>query len=85
MTKEDIMKLVRDSYEQGQFDLMESCKEVVVKAIEAAMLAEREACVRVCEEEIARVKPIYSVVAENVLKGIRARSSQPATDSSCSM
>jgi len=84
MTRDDILQLVRDSYERGQFDLMESCKELMVKAIEAAMLAEREACVRVCEEEIARVKPTYSVVAENVLKGIRARSSQSATDSSCS-
>lgn len=34
---------------------------------------EREACAKVCEDEIKRVKPIYSVVAENVLKAIRAR------------
>jgi hypothetical protein len=36
-------------------------------------LAEREACAKVCEEEIKRVKPIYSVTAENCVKAIRAR------------
>jgi hypothetical protein len=35
--------------------------------------AEREACAKVCEEEIKRVKPIYSVTAENCVKAIRAR------------
>jgi hypothetical protein len=34
---------------------------------------EREACAKVCEEEIKRVKPIYSVTAENCVKAIRAR------------
>jgi len=36
-------------------------------------LAEREACAKLCEEEIKRVKPIYSVTAENCVKAIRAR------------
>jgi len=35
--------------------------------------AEREACAKVCQDEINRVKPIYSVVAENAMKAIRAR------------
>jgi hypothetical protein len=35
--------------------------------------AEREACAKACEDEIKRVKPIYSVTAENALKAIRAR------------
>lgn len=30
-----------------------------------------EACAQACEDEIKLVKPIYSVVAENVLKAIR--------------
>ena len=42
-------------------------------AVKAAIAAEREACAKVCEDEIKRVNPIYSVVAENVLKAIRAR------------
>lgn len=36
--------------------------------------AEREECARVCDVEIARVKPIYSVTAENCAKAIRSRS-----------
>jgi hypothetical protein len=50
MTKDDILKLVRESYERGQSDLMESCKEAAAKAIESAILAEREACAKLCEE-----------------------------------
>jgi len=41
--------------------------------LEAAVAAEREACAKVAEEEIARVKPLYSVTAENIVKQIRAR------------
>ena len=41
--------------------------------LEAAVDAEREACAKVAEEEIARVKPLYSVTAENIVKQIRAR------------
>ena len=42
-------------------------------AVKAAIEAEREACAKVAEEEIARVKPLYSVTAENIVKQIRAR------------
>lgn len=49
MTKEDIMKLVRDSYDRGQSDLIKSCQETMDIAIKAAMRAERECCARVCE------------------------------------
>ena len=38
-----------------------------------AQAAEREACAKVIEKEIDRVKPLYSVVAENAAKAIRAR------------
>jgi hypothetical protein len=34
---------------------------------------EREACAKLCEDEISRIKPIYSVTAENCAKAIRAR------------
>ncbi len=41
----------------------------------SGVAAEREACAKVCEEEIKRVKPLslYSVTAENCVKAIRAR------------
>lgn len=37
---------------------------------------EREACAEIGEDEIGRIKPIYSVTAENIVKAIRARGQQ---------
>jgi hypothetical protein len=48
-------------------------------AVKAAIEAEREACAKVAEEEIARVKPLYSVTAENIVKQIRARGESNAS------
>lgn len=42
-------------------------------AIRFAIKQEREACAKLCEEEIARIKPYYSVTAENCVKLIRSR------------
>lgn len=52
--------------------LME-CDAEVLKLVNFAIEQEREACAKACEDEIKRVKPIYSVTAENALKAIRAR------------
>ena len=38
-----------------------------------AQEAEREACAGVCQQEIDRIKPLYSVTTENAMKAIRAR------------
>ena len=38
-----------------------------------ACAAEREACAMVCQQEIDRIKPLYSVTTENAMKAIRAR------------
>lgn len=43
------------------------------RLVDLVTAAEREACAKACEDEIKRVKPIYSVTAENALKAIRAR------------
>ena len=37
---------------------------------------EREACAKAGEDEIKRIKPLYSVTAENIVKAIRARGQQ---------
>lgn len=47
--------------------------ETIAGLCKMAVEAEREACAKVCQEEIDRVKPFYSVVAENAMKAIRAR------------
>ena len=41
----------------------------------AALVAayEREQCAKLCEDEIERIRPLYSVTAENCTKVIRAR------------
>jgi leucyl-tRNA synthetase len=64
------------------FDAIDKLKEIeselhrlknALELANRALEAEREACAKVCEEEIKRVKPIYSVTAENCVKAIRAR------------
>jgi hypothetical protein len=80
MTKEDIMKLIQDSYEQGQIDLMKSCEEAAVKAIELAIMTEREACAKLCQDTDDGTP--YNL-AEECAAAIRARSG--ITDSSCNV
>jgi hypothetical protein len=45
----------------------------LIQFFQMAVAHERQECVKVCEDEIRRVKPIYSVTAENILKGIQSR------------
>jgi hypothetical protein len=73
MTKDDIIRIAREA---GGFI---GCAEYafVQKDLErfAALVAahEREECAKVVDQEVERVKPLYSVVAENAAKAIRAR------------
>lgn len=68
MTKDDIMKLVQKSYERGQIDLIEACKESAIKAIESAILAEREACADICDQHAS-----VEGIAQCCAAAIRAR------------
>jgi hypothetical protein len=56
---------------EAELHRLKNALELANRALEA----EREACAKVCEEEIKRVKPLslYSVTAENCVKAIRAR------------
>jgi hypothetical protein len=74
MNREDIMNLVKESYERGQSDLMESCKEAAIKAIESAILAEREANIK-CVGRIAAftIDPIDRARLFEAMDAIRAR------------
>ena len=68
MTREDIIRMAREAgYSYSQDWLM------LVRFADLVAAAEREACAKLGDDEIKRVKPIYSVVAENVMKAIRAR------------
>ena len=82
MTRDDITRMAREA---GLVKTVDCCAVPnkfctqdqwkgdinVFAALVAA--AEREACAKVCQDEIDRVKPLYSVVAENAMKAIRAR------------
>jgi hypothetical protein len=86
MTDKELIKLARfNHYPEEQMDLLVGWGRRVLMAqrqfdlelmadnIRAAVMKEREACAKVVEQEIDRVKPLYSVVAENAAKAIRAR------------
>lgn len=50
MTKEELTKLLMESYERGQADLMESCAEAAFKTIQVAIAQENEACALIADE-----------------------------------
>lgn len=49
MIKEELTKLLMESYERGQSDMIKACHETISIAIDTAILAEREACAKMCE------------------------------------
>ena len=69
--REEIIKMAREAgYGDAMADLHGPALE---RFFHMAQAAEREACAKAVEKEIDRVKPLYSVVAENAAKAIRAR------------
>jgi aspartokinase len=50
MTQEELTKLLMESYKRGQSDLIKSCHETISIAVHTAILAEREACAKLCFE-----------------------------------
>ena len=70
MNRDDIIRMAREA---NLWITSDERRAAVVRFAALVATAEREACAKECEDEIRRVKPIYSVVAENVLKAIRAR------------
>jgi hypothetical protein len=76
MTKEELIRMAREaglSVWDNERASMEGDGDALERFAALVAAAEREACAKVCEEEIKRVKPIYSVTAENCVKAIRAR------------
>ena len=77
MIKEELTKLLMEAYERGQSDIIKSCQETVSIAVDTAILAEREACAKVCESidmEAFGVLPVRAVMITNhCADAIRAR------------
>jgi len=84
MTRDDIIRMahraVRMCADDGKIASFAPQEKTIIDNIDFlywlalfAALDEREACAKAVEQEIDRVKPLYSVVAENAAKAIRAR------------
>jgi len=72
MTREDIIRMAREAEIPGSWDL--NWFDPYLDSFAALVAAhEREECAKLCEAEIERVRPLYSVTAENCTKVIRAR------------
>jgi hypothetical protein len=73
MNREDIIRIAREA----GFTTLSINEDLWGPYLErfAALVAahEREECAKLCEAEIERVRPLYSVTAENCTKVIRAR------------
>lgn len=71
MTRDDVIRMARE------VGIPETANKGVFIAnsddLGRLIASEREACAKLCEEEIEKIKPVYSVTTENALKAIRAR------------
>jgi hypothetical protein len=76
MTREDIIKAMGESGVGTMLLGVQHDKAVERLTRFAALVAaaEREACAKVCEDEIRRIKPVYSPTADIILRRIRERS-----------
>ena len=72
--KEELNKLLIESYDQGVEDGKQAAMEAFAVAIDAAARVEREAIYNIVEDEIKRVKPTFSPTADIILRRIRERS-----------
>jgi hypothetical protein len=77
MNREDIIRMAREagfeSNSLGMTYTSGSLSNLLERFANLVAAAEQEECAKVCENEIEKVKPAYSVTAENALKAIRAR------------
>jgi hypothetical protein len=72
MTSEDIIRMAREAG-GDDWGIFRDFMPEIERFANLVAAAEREACAKVCENEIEKAKPVYSVTAENALKVIRAR------------
>jgi hypothetical protein len=71
--KEELTKLLMESYNQGVEDAKQAAMEAFAVAIDAAVRVERGAICNIVEDEIKRIKPTYSPTADVILRRIRER------------
>jgi len=69
MTQDEITRMAQEAGFVG-FD---GKNKTLTKFAALVAAHEREKCAKLCDVEIARIKPLYSVTAESCSKLIRAR------------
>lgn len=74
MNRDDIIRMAREANgEEAWSGGVEWTWEELERFANLVAAAEREACAKLCEEEIEKIKPVYSVTTENALKAILSR------------
>jgi hypothetical protein len=81
MTNDNIILMAveagaRDCANPDKWDIWEIRDTDLERFAELVAAHEREECAKLCEDEIERIRPLYSVTAENCTKVIRARGNQ---------
>jgi len=78
MTNDNIILMAveagaRDCANPDKWGILEISYENLERFAALVAAHEREECAKLCEDEIERIRPLYSVTAENCTKVIRAR------------
>jgi hypothetical protein len=78
MTRDEIIRMAREagakpSHNPDKWDILEIRDTDLERFANLVAAHEREECAKLCEDEIERIRPLYSVTAENCTKVIRAR------------
>ena len=69
----DIIRMAREAGLATHVVVPDTVVDVFEKFANLVAAHEREECAKLCEDEIERIRPLYSVTAENCTKVIRAR------------
>jgi len=78
MNQDEIFRMAREAgvtkpAEPDAWDIFQFNYETLERFAAIVAAYEREECAKLCEDEIERIRPLYSVTAENCTKVIRAR------------
>ena len=77
MTQDEIIAMAQECNLVGMRPHLDGIYQEALETFAKLVAAhEREACAKAGEDEIKRIKPLYSVTAENIVKAIKARGQQ---------
>jgi uncharacterized Fe-S center protein len=70
-----LTQMLMESYDKGVADAMAAAEKAIEKAVDVAIATEREACAKVCEQEVCACcwEDDAQAAAEHLAERIRAR------------